>query len=97
MTKIIELTVYEVCDEAKDKLDLIDTEVTEKIREMEGFISRRVHRSPQSPTLFMDYVIWDSLEHAKKANIQVDEMRELQPFFSILNEVKSVSRFLLIA
>ena len=95
--KIIELTVYEVCEEAKDNWELIDHDVTQKIGKMDGFISRRVHQSAHNPTIFMDYVMWESLEHARQATLQVDEMIEFQPFFSIINEVKSIKRFLLIA
>lgn len=92
-TKVIELVVYQVNDTAKGNLTLIDDEITQKIQQFDGFISRTVHRSSEDSTIFMDYVTWESLAHAENANVQVQEMEEFQPFFSIINEVKSFNHF----
>ena len=92
-SKVIELVVYQVNDTAKNNLALIDDRVTEQIQQFEGFIARRVHQSSEDSTIFMDYVTWESLAHAEKANEQAQEMREFQPFYSIINEVKSFTHY----
>lgn len=92
-SKVIELVVYQVNDTAKNNLALIDDRVTAQIQQFEGFISRRVHRSSEDSSIFMDYVTWESLAHAEKANAQASEMREFQPFFSIINEVKAFTHY----
>jgi len=91
--KVIELMVYQVNDDAKHNLALIDDRVTQLAQQFDGFISRKVHQSSEDSSIFMDYTAWESLQHAQYANELSCEMREFQPFYAVINEVKAYTHY----
>lgn len=91
--KIVELVVYKVKMDQIGNYDLLVKQVNEIAANFDGFVSRKVHQSPEDSTIFMDYVIWESLEQAQQAAQKMPKMENFAPFMGAIEEVQSFKHF----
>ena len=91
---IVELVVYKIKSEETEKYT---TEIINSFRKLvmsfDGFISYHFFQNCQDSQMFMDFVLWDSLENAELAAKKVKEIQKGDDFKDYLKSFDKVEIF----
>lgn len=86
--KVTEVVIYKIkADKVKDYSATIAEVSTDFLKTQKGFNSREILQDYQDNTLFLDIVIWDSLEDAQKAMQVSQKEASLIPFIEATEEI----------
>lgn len=70
------------------------SEANAAIKELPGFISRKVLQHPTEPLLYMDYVKWETMAQALAAPKLAEQYPKVMAFFANVGEVLYINHFL---
>ena len=93
-SEVIELVVYRVKLDAKASyVDDAIEQFRRMVMEFEGFRRYDFHEGCRAENLFMDFVVWDTLEHAEAAAKAVKEIQKAPEFASYLGAFEKLEIF----
>ncbi len=85
--KIVEIVVYKVNKDHKGNLKNAIDQARSAVYDMPGFVSYQTFRSMDKELIYMDYVIWESLEEAKAAAAKVPQLKEFAEFGQAIEDI----------
>lgn len=96
-TAVLEVVIYKVKLQYADDFKEILDDARAIVQSLPGIIEYQTFRSTSNELLFIDVVRWESLELAKNAAKQVEQMQELAPFMAVFEEIIMMDHFDLFA
>ncbi len=84
----VEIVLYVVHEGKLDAFLEARKKIMNEVKRFKGFISATTLRSSQDPNTFLDYLVWDNLEHAQKAFESFPGLPSAKAFMEAIKEVK---------
>lgn len=90
---ITEVVIYQIKQSNLADYAKICNDVTKELESFQGFISRTVLQDHKDPSIFVDVVVWASLEVAQNAPKKAETLPAMQPFFAATERVISFQHY----
>jgi heme-degrading monooxygenase HmoA len=90
---ITEVVMYQIKQSNLADYAKICNDVTKELENFQGFISRTVLQDHKDPSIFVDVVVWASLEIAQNAPKKAETLPAMQPFFAATERVISFQHY----
>jgi len=90
---ITEVAMYQIKQSNLADYAKICNDVTKELENFQGFISRTVLQDHKDPSIFVDVVVWASLEVAQNAPKKAETLPAMQPFFAATERVISFQHY----
>ncbi|MCU0425669.1 MAG: antibiotic biosynthesis monooxygenase [Candidatus Kapabacteria bacterium] len=90
---ITEVVMYQIKQSNLADYAKICNDVTKELENFQGFISRTVLQDHKDPSIFVDVVVWASLEVAQNAPKKAETLPAMQPFFAATERVISFQHY----
>lgn len=90
---ITEVVIYQIKQSNLADYAKICNDVTKELESFQGFISRTVLQDHKDPSVFVDVVVWASLEVAQNAPKKAETLPAMQPFFAATERVISFQHY----
>lgn len=90
---ITEVVMYQIKQSNLADYAKICNDVTKELENFQGFISRTVLQDHKDPSIFVDVVVWASLEVAQNAPKKAETLPTMQPFFAATERVISFQHY----
>lgn len=88
---IVEVVVYTVKPNAD--LNYISHKINHEMTTFNGFVSRQTFQSVKKPNVLLDWVTWESLEHAENAAQEFQHHEKFTPFMEVIDTVNFFEHF----
>lgn len=92
-TTVLEVVIYKIKPDYADSFKDILTEAQSTIQSLPGLVEYQTFRSASNELLFVDLAKWESLNAAKSAARQVEQMQELASFMAVFEEIIIMDHF----
>jgi heme-degrading monooxygenase HmoA len=93
LQNITEVAMYQIKQSNLADYAKICNDVTKELENFQGFISRTVLQDHKDPSIFVDVVVWASLEIAQNAPKKAETLPAMQPFFAATERVISFQHY----
>lgn len=90
---ITEVVMYQIKQGNLANYTTLCKNVDNELRNFPGFISRTVLQDHKDPSIFVDIVVWESLDDAQNAPKKAETLPTMQPFFAATERVISFQHY----
>ena len=90
---VVEVVVYKIKPEVSNGYLEVLQGVQEELKKMGGFVSYKTLKAVESDDLHVDIVAWKTLEDAKIATAQIEQMKPFERFLKSLQHIVTMDHY----